>query len=174
MKPYLRISGAAVLFLCTTAGSTSGFGQEHDSRLIIDLPNYGDSLITDTRLRGSVRGFDYSISASRAGDHTIFHISLNNRSVSLEIPSRDFHNLDLRTIREGVGQSEPITLSFEVQYGTLGGCFGSVRPRKLLITFDISGTISASSLGNKNCNLVWHELTLSQRAPSIYSVAGPN
>lgn len=171
MKHRIQTRSIAALCLVIIFGTTSALGQERDPRLIVDLPNYGDSSIIETRLRGSVHGLDYSISALRMDNRVVFDIIINNLSVRLEIPNSDFPDLDLRTIREGIThESEPATLSFDVEYGNLGGCFGDSRRQKLLISFKNDGLIAVYNLNNDRCSLVWHQLDLVQTAPSVYSI----
>lgn len=179
MKLLVLIYRAAALSLAATLGATGSVAQVTDNpsslddppNLVAHFPHYGDSSISDVRLRGSVRNIDYSIAAALTDAHIVFDISLAGRSVQLRLRKQDFPEIDLRTIREGVNsESEPHTLRFDVEFSELGGCFDTVRsPKRLLIRFSVEGRISGSWLTAEGCQLVWHQLNLVRTAPAAYS-----
>ncbi len=179
MKLLVPACRAAALSLAAMFGATGSAAQglnhpnslDDPPTLVAHFPHYGDSAISDIRLRGSVRNIDYSIAAARTDAHIIFDISLAGRSVQLRLRKEDFPDIDLRTIREGVSDEfEPLALRFGVEYGELGGCSDSVEtPRRLSIFFNVEGRISASRLSAQGCHVVWHQLSLEQTAPNFYS-----
>jgi len=166
-----RAFGLSLALFCTAA--SHGQGLDDPPSLVTHFADYGDSSITDVSLRGSVRNIPYSIAAARTGIYIIFNISLRGRSTRLRVLREDFPEIDLRTIREGVNhESEPETLRFEVQYSQLGGCFGNGEtPRRLLISFNVQGRVSASRLTAEGCQLSWRRVRLMQTGAGIYSAS---
>lgn len=175
MRLFVPACCAAALSVAAIFGATASGSQglhKPPSRVAY-LPNYGDSSISDVRLRGSVRNIDYSIAGALTDAHIIFDISLAGRSVQVRLRKEDFPEIDLRTIREGVAsETEPDTLRFSVEFSELGGCFDAVTtPKRLVMQFNVEGLIAGSWITAEGCALVWHQLNLVRTAPNVYSAA---
>jgi hypothetical protein len=177
MTLHMLIFRVAALFLAMSLPAC--VDQRLNGRSVLDDPatyvsrfeNFGDTSISETMMRGSVRNIDYSIAAKRTEAHIIFDISLAGRSVQLRLRREDFPEMDLRTIREGVASdNEPHTLRFAVEFSELGGCIKPpTTPKKLSIRYNVEGLLSGSWDSVEGCELVLHELNLVQVGPATYS-----
>jgi hypothetical protein len=169
MQPCLL----AMLTMTSASGQDPRYPNTLDepATLTATFDGYGESSISDVRLRGSARNVDYSIAAARTEARVIFDITLAGRSVQLRLRQKAFPDIDLRTIREGVVRDSGLhILTFDVEFSEFGGCFASAKtPRRLLISFDVRGRISLSKLIAEGCEQSWHRLKLVRTAPATYS-----
>jgi len=175
MKLYKLTRNGATLALLAVLGSTASASQGVDDppSLVAHFRNYGDSSVSDIRLRGFAQGLEYVIAGSKTEDQIVFDIALADRAVQLRIPKTDFPGIDLRTIREGISEGlELRTLRFDVEFGALGECFADPEsPQRLVVAFDVDGQISASRLAANGCELGWQSLGLVPTGASSYTAS---
>ncbi len=139
--------------------------------ILSHLRHYGVSSLRSSRWEGEVGGRIYSVAVTRDEGFTLFRMNLEGSTVEIRLSERNFPDLDLHTIREGIRVEYGVRrLTFEMKYGAPSECFSGDDGRRLLVlSLNSEHEVSATRFDPEDCQVNWRTVDLRRDRSGVYS-----